>query len=903
VQVPAPERAPAGGADVSARSPGRLALAEEALAVAQADPDRALRLASSALAAVEPAEDAEVAVVAEWALGVAAWTREDLVRARGHLVRAVELADASGLTVRAAEARTSLLLVLASLGELPEALRQADLAAGALSGAAAARLAGQRAIVLHRLGRHDEALAGYRRALAGMRRWGDREREARLLSNRGVLHVHRGDYRAATADLLAAERLHVELGRELSAAEVRHNLGFVASRRGDVPEALRWFDLAEAQLRAHGQSGAPGLLDRCETLLAVRLVAEARRVATTAIAELDASGAAMDVAEARLLLAQAALLDDDPAEAAAQAALAHRAFVDQQRPGWAALARYAGLRAAWATAGAPPELQEATAVADELTHAGWAVPALDARLIAARIALDLGRAPEATAQLRAASAARSRGPADLRARAWHAEALLRRTQGDRRGAEAALRAGLRVLARNRATLGATELRVHATAHVADLDRLGTRLALESGEARRVLGWAERVRADFAGGTRAPRPPADREIADRLAELRHVVGQLEQAGFAAEDPARLLRRQAALEAEIRRRSRHAAGERPGAAADGALGQGARRPSVPELAGALGERALVELVASDGALIAVSLVGGRACLHQLGSTAEVLAGVETLRFALARLARAGGAAGRQAAVALLREASAALDRTLFDPVRRRIGDRPLVLVPTAPLHAVPWSALPSCRGRPVVVSPSAAGWWRAETAHGPSGLGRTVLVAGPGLEQAGPEVSDLAGVHQGASCLEGPDATTEAFLAAADGVDLVHVAAHGRFRADNPLLSSLRLADGPLTVYDLERLARVPRRLVLSACDAGLSAARPGDEVMGLAASLLALGSRTLVASVVPVRDTATRPLMVDLHRRLASGAGPAEALARAHATIADDDPETLSAAGFVCFGSG
>jgi hypothetical protein len=879
-----------------------MALAEEAIGVAQADPVRAHQLASAAIAGADPAEDPEVVVVAEWALGVAADAKEDLVEARAHLVRAVELADGATLATRAAQARTSLLLVLASLGELDEALRQADLAEAVLTGAPAARLAGQRALVLHRLGRHDDALAGYRRALAGFRRWGDREREARFLSNRGVLHAQRGDYRAATADLLAAERLLVELGRELSAAEAHHNLGFVASRRGDVPEALRWFDMADNELRAHGVSRPSRLLDRCETLLAVRLVTEAREVATAAVAETEASGAAIDLAEARLLLAQAALLDDDPAEAAAQASRAHRAFVDQRRPGWAALARYAGLQAAWAAAEAPPDLPEAAAVADELTAAGWVVPALDARLIAGRIALDVGQPGEATAQLAAASVARWRGPADLRARAWHAEALLRRSRGDARGAEAALRAGLRVLARNRSTLGATELRVHAAAHVAELDRLGTRLALESGKARRVLAWAERVRADFAGGTRAPQPPADPQIADLLTELRHVAGQLEQAGFAGEDPGRLLRRQAALEGEIRRRTRHAAGNLEGAAADRTDGD--RRPSVAEVAACLGDRALVELVASEGRLAAVTLVDGRARLHRLGSTAEVMSGLERLRFGLARLARPGRSGARRAAVDLVQEASACLDEILFDPpVRRRIGDRALVLVPVAPLHALPWSTLPSCRGRPTAVSPSATGWWRATTSAAPSDAGATVLVAGPGLDQAGPEVADLALVHPGASSLEGDRATTEAFLAAADGVGLAHVAAHGRFRADNPLLSSLRLADGPLTVYDLERLRRAPRRLVLSACEAGLSAAHPGDELMGLAASLLALGSRTLVASVVPVRDVATRPLMVDLHRRLAAGAGPAEALAHAHAAVGDDDPDSLSAAGFVCFGTG
>src|SRR5919199_284596 len=79
-------------------------------------------------------------------------------------------------------------------------------------------------------------------------------------------------------------------------------------------------------------------------------------------------------------------------------------------------------------------------------------------------------------------------------------------------------------------------------------------------------------------------------------------------------------------------------------------------------------------------------------------------------------------------------------------------------------------------------------------------------------------------------------------AMDGARLVHVACHGTFRSDNPLFSSLTLADGPLTVYDIEALARAPRRLVLSACESGLSSVRPGDELMGLTASLAAIGSR-------------------------------------------------------------
>ena len=125
--------------------------------------------------------------------------------------------------------------------------------------------------------------------------------------------------------------------------------------------------------------------------------------------------------------------------------------------------------------------------------------------------------------------------------------------------------------------------------------------------------------------------------------------------------------------------------------------------------------------------------------------------------------------------------------------------------------------------------------------------------------------------------------DAVAAALDGAGLGHVAAHGRFRADNPFFSSLQLADGPLTVYDLEALRRAPTRLILSTCDSGLSAVRSGDELMGLAAAVFSLGARTLIASVVSISDAATRPLMLSLHagvacrpatdRRTGTGASP------------------------------
>jgi CHAT domain-containing protein len=183
-------------------------------------------------------------------------------------------------------------------------------------------------------------------------------------------------------------------------------------------------------------------------------------------------------------------------------------------------------------------------------------------------------------------------------------------------------------------------------------------------------------------------------------------------------------------------------------------------------------------------------------------------------------------------------------------------------------------------------------------------RTLLVAGPGLTEGAAEVHDLAGVYPHAEVLLGAQATSTAFLRAAANAELVHVAAHGSFRADNPLLSALRLMDGPLTVYDLEGMGRSPRCLVLSACDSGLSAVRPGEELMGLSAALLRAGTCVLVASVMPARDTTTRALMVHFHRGLQAGREPAVALAEAQHTLSTHPAdEPLAVGGFVCFGGG
>ena len=137
---------------------------------------------------------------------------------------------------------------------------------------------------------------------------------------------------------------------------------------------------------------------------------------------------------------------------------------------------------------------------------------------------------------------------------------------------------------------------------------------------------------------------------------------------------------------------------------------------------------------------------------------------------------------------------------------------------------------------------------------------------------------------------------------DGAALAHIAAHGTFRADSPLFSSLRMADGPLIVHDFERLDRSPYRIILSSCDTARLASVGADELLGLVTALLPLGTAGVVASSAPVNDAAVVPLMLALHKGLSAGLSLAEALRDARAALPGDAMHQATGWAFSAFGA-
>jgi len=227
--------------------------------------------------------------------------------------------------------------------------------------------------------------------------------------------------------------------------------------------------------------------------------------------------------------------------------------------------------------------------------------------------------------------------------------------------------------------------------------------------------------------------------------------------------------------------------------------------------------------------------------------------------------------------------------------------VVVVPPGPLHAVPWALLPALRQRELSVTPSASMFMQVRKLAMPDSK-RVTFVGAPGLSSGGGEVERLGAGYPDAPPLSAGTATADSVLAALDGGWLAHVAAHGSFRSDNPLFSALELDDGPLTVHDFERLTQAPYRLILPCCDSGVGAPVGADELLGLVSSLVPLGSAGILASVVPINDQATVPLMVGLHAALRSGANLPQALLAARRDGAHDRVSLATGYSFTAFGT-
>lgn len=862
-----------------------LAEAEAAYKGVQGNPGRFGPVAAALVERARSTGDSEALVVA---LHAQAWAEHELLRnarARELLDAALRESASADLPARRAELLASRAAVQQELGRTAAAHRDLAQAARLVRGARSEALQFQRAVLDHTVGRLRPAGERYRRLLSSATTPDDVR--AKAANNLAEVELSRGRPSAAVPWADLAVRLAPALG-PVMVAYCTQTRARVLVRAGLARQGLAAFSAARTAYEAAGLDLGEHLVEYADALQDLRLLPEALEAAREGARLSAAGGAPLMAAEALLRVGRLELDTGDATAAHATAARADELFARQDRLPWRARSRLVAQLALGDGADAAA-LRRVAAVLD---RAGLVTDAVEAHLAAGRAAARRGDVERAVASLGLA-ARRARGgslPVRLTGRLALAEAA--RVRGATTASVLrACRSGLDDLDGHRATLASTELRALASGHGVELALVGLRALLPDASPVRVLGWLELVRA--AALSRVARVSADAGAFDRLRALHADLDAAREAG-AADRVTRLLARLTAEEQRLREDAW---------AAPGSVDPAARVPPAL-LRRALGTRTLVELAELDGELLAVVVSPSGARLVRLGPATDAQRVVHAVQFALRRLATGGGASA-PAVAATVHQGLRRLRALLVDPLGVA-STAPLVVAPVGALQRVPWSAL---HEGPVSVTPSASLWARtARPPDRPPGrTGATLLVAGPGLPGSHDEVERLARLHTGATVLRDP-ATVPAVLDAFAGAGVAHLSCHAHVRSDSPLFTSLVMDDGPLTLHELLATAAggrgVPEVVVLASCESGVEAAAPGDEPLGFVSTLLAHGSRGVVASSVLVPDDAAVPLMVGLHAGLVAGRSASDALHAARADLDRDDPRALVAwCAFSAYGAG
>jgi tetratricopeptide (TPR) repeat protein len=743
-------------------------------------------------------------------------------------------------------------------------------------------LASQRALILMRAGREADALDAFDQALSLLDE-NDPLPIARAAINRGDVHLQRRDLPAARADFERAVDVASRHRLEVQRSMAMHNLGYVDLLSGDLPAALRRMtEVAPAFESMSPAYAAVSHADRAQVLVSAGLLTEADQDLAAAAAAFGSLRMRQDQAEAELARASLAHAQREHAKAEHLARQAKARFQRRGSESWALKAELVRLGARAAAGKTPAATRfEAQRLAAQLSERGLADEARTAWLTTARALVAAGQHERARDVLRRHRVPLS-APITTRLLAQTVRSEIAEAADDRRGMFAAATRGLRELQQWQASFGGLDLQTGLCGHGRELARRALFCAVDTGRPDVVFTWAQRARALVS---RIPpvTPPADPRARELLEELRQLRVALQHSA----DPA-LVARRASLERAVQQRSWHSQG--PGVISE--------ELALPQLQAELGpvDGTFVAHVPRGDQLHALVVTASASKLVPMGSTAGLAETVHRVRADLDASASDQAHAGfRTVLLESLRGSLDELSSRLWDPIAELTGTGPLLLVPPGALAALPWTMLRGLAGRPLSVARSLSSWSATRSAQRVERIG---MVAGPSVPRAREEVTRASAEWPSVRALTGDTALTAGATVLAEDVDLLHIAAHGKHDAGNPLFSSLQLTDGLWFGHDIARLQRLPRHVVLSSCELGLSTVRWGDETLGMTAAWLHAGTSSVISAVADVNDRAACDVLAGLHSGLASGLLPAAALARAMQLHGSDTP-----APFVCFGAG
>lgn len=797
-----------------------------------------------------------------------------------------------------------------------------------------------------------------RKAEVLLRRSGDQDYLRRLHINLGSGHYHRERYADACASFAEALRLMERAGqRDAVWASLQLNYGIALSQLARVDEAQRAFRESEVYGRAHGQARlvaqsifnqgalealrgryrsalrqlaeaednfaqqdvrellAASHLEQAQIYLDLFMPAEGRDLARRAAASFQAEGMLLDAELAHLAEARSLLLLERPVEAIRLLAEAEEFYRARRIPArrarillHLAQARLAQgeMEAAVKSVGNALHLAERLDL-DTLTSA--------CRCLRAEMFLRGHDPAGAERSLRGVTSILPRLPMGDRLEYWSTAARVARAAGKTALAARRYRHAARCLEAQRALIPGLELRARSFERSVRVyhDRIDLLASAPGVRIDQVLPLMERARGRTFRELLASRGrKSHQEIVGKRAVLGSIVRRLDtilMGGQAADDreTGQLRRQMLSLEREITARVRRLEATQGLAGGNSSLRRSAQL--VPLLAP--GEL-LIEYFVTEERILAAVVSRERRFLRSLGiSPVTLVRQLDHLRLQLDSFAAtASRPLGSQA---FLQRGTESRLRELHDalllPLLREVPSiGRLTIVPHGILHQVPFECLHDGTGyidRSLEVArcPTADFLIERRRRSRRSPARRCVAIAGtrpgsPFIEEEARGVIRSWGTAAGELLLDPSPAHA---LETMKEARLIHVSAHGNFREDNPLFSSLHVGPEVLFLADILETRLAADLVVLSACNSGQTFSGRGDALMGVAHAFLVAGAQRLVASLWRVHDQATAEWMEVFHRAYGKGPDAVAARRTASQAVREKWPHPFYWGGFCALG--
>lgn len=863
----------------------------------------------------------DVQALAAWTSGRAALQLDGQTeQALDHLEQAIRLFEQLKQPQLAATVQVNRLHALALLGRYDEALECGLQARAVLQAHHDLRVLGQ---IEQNIGnlylrrdRYREAEQFYRTARQRFLDIQDEVELARVENNLAYTLSLSNQPRAAAALYEQALARAEQAGLTTTQAEIECNLGNLSLFQGRYDQALDYLERSRRRYTSLGMPHEMAIadLELAEAYLELNLAPEAAAIAARVAPTFEELGMRAEQAQAQAVHGSARLLIGQFDAAQPALAAAKALYIAEGNAVGAAGVRLLEAQLAYAQQEYALALQAATDAEQTFAQAGARRRTLLAHWLRGEAARALGDVETARTLLTEALAqAEQQRMPQIAQRCLTSKGLLAASEQRPAEAEHAFQQAIALIENLRAPLPAEEFH---TAFIADKLTPYTelvRLCLDDPQGERVmeaLNYLERARSrallELLDGTlplqHQPRDPFEAELHVRANELREELnwfysqinrppdGGVRTAEAQNELYEAAHEREQAL-TEILRQLQQRGDTAPNAPNVRHYAASSQQTSpqylLEQLQSALGsDTALIEYFSLDDELLAFVVTdAGVTVARNLAQQSEVETLVEELRFQIETLRY--GMERLRSHLAQIEQRVHHFLRMLYDrllgPLRTTCGERRLVLVPHRALHYVPFHALHDGEGyvierREVSYTPSA--WVLLHSIARPTRPPNHAVLLGAANEQiprVNDEIATLAPLFPTSVTLLDQQATLAALRTHAADADVLHLACHGQFRPDNPLFSALQLGEGWLTVRDAYSLQLDGSLVTLSACETGISAVAPGDELLGLARGFFSAGALSLIVSLWTVDDDSTAKLMQNFYQQLSAGQRPAAAL--------------------------